>query len=459
MFLGNAEKKGAGGVLGMDLDDRYAQISFCPSGGQKPETLCAETEGEESMIPAVLCRRTDRDVWTYGREALEVSGKGEGVLVDRLLSRALRREQVEAAGEIFDATALLALFIKRSLSLPGGSARGMGHAPLRLEKIDFFMFTFERVDNQVLEMTEKIALLLSLPPDRVSCQSRAESFFYYNINQPPELWRHQCLICDFGGRTLRTLLFEASHHTRPVTVTVSEEEHAGLARELPEKEECQKGEYEAKKPEQEHAEEMDSAFLALFRKLSEGRIIDTVYLIGDGFDGDWYPNTLQAMCQNRRVFRGNNLYSKGACYAGGYKAAQKSGRKTDPEYVYLGRDMLKVNLGLEAERRGEEICFPLLDAGMNWFDAGGECDFLLDTDHAFSLRMSFVNGKKVRQIVVTLSGVPDRPAGTTRIHLTASCPDAETVKLRMEDRGFGEFCPSSGLIWEEQLSIADALKD
>ena len=455
MFLGNSEKKGINGfILGMDLDDRYAQISRWLPGEQKPETLSAEAEGEEYMIPAVLCRRTDRDVWTYGREALQTAERGEGVLVDHLLSSALQGKKVEAGGEIFEATALLALFIKRSLSLLGGTSRGALRGYRGLEKADFFMFTFEKVDRQALEMVERVALLLSLSPERVSCQSRAESFFYYNINQPEELWRHLCMICDFGGRTLKTMLFEANHHTRPATVTVSEEEQASLTRHIPEGKE-----YEVKEPSGEMAEEMDEAFLALFQKLSAGKIIDTIYLIGDGFEGNWYQKTLSALCMNRRVFRGNNLYSKGACYGGGYKAAQKSRQKAGQEYVYLGADMLKVNLGLDAVKRGEDIYFSLLDAGMNWFDARGECDFLLDQDHAFSLRLSPVSGRKARQIVVTLSGVPERPPGTTRIHLTVSCPDAETVKLRMEDKGFGDFFPSSGLAWEESFSLTDVLKD
>ena len=455
MFLGNSEKKGINGfILGMDLDDRYAQISCWLPGEQKPETLSAEAEGEEYMIPAVLCRRTDRDVWTYGREALQTAERGEGVLVDHLLSSALQGKKVEAGGEIFEATALLALFIKRSLSLLGGTSRGALRGYRGLEKADFFMFTFEKVDRQVLEMVERVALLLSLSPERVSCQSRAESFFYYNINQPEELWRHLCMICDFGGRTLKTMLFEANHHTRPATVTVSEEEQASLTRHIPEGKE-----YEVKEPSGEMAEEMDEAFLALFQKLSAGKIIDTIYLIGDGFEGNWYQKTLSALCMNRRVFRGNNLYSKGACYGGGYKAAQKSRQKAGQEYVYLGADMLKVNLGLDAVKRGEDIYFSLLDAGMNWFDARGECDFLLDQDYAFSLRLSPVSGRKARQIVVTLSGVPERPPGTTRIHLTVSCPDAETVKLRMEDKGFGDFFPSSGLAWEESFSLTDVLKD
>ena len=430
MFLGNAGKKGmSGGILGMDLDDWSAQISFWLPGAQTPETI-STGDGEEDRIPAVLCRRTDRDVWTYGKEALETARRGGGVLADRLLSRALAGEQLEIGGEWFEAAALLALFIKRSLSLLGGA--------MRPEKADFFMFTLERVDRQALEMVERIALLLSLPPERVSCQSRAESFFFYNISQPEELWRHSCLICAFGGERLKTLLLEVNRHTRPATVTVAQEEHPELER-------------------QDDREEMDEAFLSIFRSVSDGRIIDTVYLIGDGFAGEWYPKTLAVMCRNRRVFQGNNLYSKGACYGG--KAKRPGGGVSGREYVYLGSDMLRVNVGLLTEKRGKETCLSLLDAGMNWFDARGECEFLLDADHTFTLRLTPVSGKKLREVVVTLSGVPERPPFATRIFLAASCPDAETVRLRMEDRGFGEFFPSSGLAWEESLPLTEVLAE
>lgn len=430
MFLGNAGKKGmSGGILGMDLDDWSAQISFWLPGAQTPETI-STGDGEEDRIPAVLCRRTDRDVWTYGKEALETARRGGGVLADRLLSRALAGEQLEIGGEWFEAAALLALFIKRSLSLLGGA--------MRPEKADFFMFTLERVDRQALEMVERIALLLSLPPERVSCQSRAESFFFYNISQPEELWRHSCLICDFGGERLKTLLLEVNRHTRPATVTVAQEEHPELER-------------------QDNREEMDEAFLSIFCSVSDGRIIDTVYLIGDGFAGEWYPKTLAVMCRNRRVFQGNNLYSKGACYGG--KAKRPGGGVSGREYVYLGSDMLRVNVGLLTEKRGKETCLSLLDAGMNWFDARGECEFLLDADHTFTLRLTPVSGKKLREVVVTLSGVPERPPFATRIFLAASCPDAETVRLRMEDRGFGEFFPSSGLAWEESLPLTEVLAE
>ena len=54
----------------------------------------------------------------------------------------------------------------------------------------------------------------------------------------------------------------------------------------------------------------------MLQKAFENRIITTVYLVGEGFEGGWMKNSLTFMCRGRRAFMGNNLYSKGACYAG-----------------------------------------------------------------------------------------------------------------------------------------------
>ena len=116
----------------MDLDDRSAQISYWLPGEQTPETVSAGG-GEESRIPAVLCRRMDpgcMDLWK-GSAGDGAQRRGHSGGPPALPSAC--REQVEIGGEVFEAAALLALFIKRSLSLLGGS--------LRRKRRIFSMFT------------------------------------------------------------------------------------------------------------------------------------------------------------------------------------------------------------------------------------------------------------------------------------------------------------------------------
>ena len=77
---------------------------------------------------------------------------------------------------------------------------------------------------QILEAVGEAAGLLELPKARVYVIGRAESFFYYNISQPEELWRRDVLLCDFTGSHLRTLLFTANKKTTPVACFVEEKD-------------------------------------------------------------------------------------------------------------------------------------------------------------------------------------------------------------------------------------------
>ncbi len=436
MFLGNSEKKSRqGGLIGIDLDDRYAQISYWIPGAERPETFSQVMGREDTLIPALAALAGDKEAWLYGREAERALAAGEAASAGPLLTMALLGQSVELGGESREGVSLLAMFVGHYLSrLEGAVYAG---------KADMVMFTFERIEAGTVEMVSRLAALLSLAPEQVSCQSRGESFFYYNIHQPRELWLHTCILCDFGGQTLKTRLFAANFHTSPVTVTVREQDYREVSRGWLGT--------ESQEEKERIGQRLSEAFSAAARKMCEGRIVDTIYLIGDGFEGNWYQDALQLLCAGRRVFRGSNLYSKGACY--GARAKSSTAGMEHREFVYLGEDMLKVNLGLEAEKGGEAVCFSLLDAGMNWFDAKGECDFLLGEDRSFSLRLTPLQGKAVKEVIVTLDGVPERPPRTTRIHLSVSCPDARTVKLRMEDKGFGELFPASARVWEERLPL------
>ena len=103
--------------------------------------------------------------------------------------------------------------------------------------------------------------------------------------------------------------------------------------------------------------------------------------------------------------------------------------------------MLKANISLYVEKRGQDSCQPLLDAGTNWYDAKAEIDFLLEEENRFSLRITPLNGGEIRDVEIALTGLPQRPARTTRIHLQIDMADLTTLRLNMEDLGFGEFFP------------------
>lgn len=437
MFLdrkGNDSKlNAAGAVAGYDFGSDTAQISYCLPASDKPETISQIAGEEDFLIPAMLAKRLDRDLWLYGKEAQECAQRGEAQPVTELLQKAAAGEPVEVLGEAYDPVALLSLFLKRTLTLL---------APIiHPDRLQAFVFTVEEVTKPVIEALERAAALLELKAEHIYVIGRAESFFFYNISQPEELWIHDVLVCDFSQPHLKTLLFTVNRRTTPVASFVEEKSWDEVEQIVWTGDETE---------DHRSGMKLDRRFAAAVETLLADRRVSTVYLIGSGFAGEWYQESLQVLCRDRRVFLGNNLYSKGACYAG-KERLNKGG--ISKGYAFLGKDMLKANLGMHVVRRGTDAYLAILDAGVNWYEAQKECEFLLEEKNTFSLRITPLNGKEVREVLVTLNGLPARPARTTRIRMRVDMTDVETVRISMEDLGFGEFFPATHKLWEETFRL------
>ncbi|MDO4293244.1 MAG: DUF5716 family protein [Eubacteriales bacterium] len=439
MFLEKREtKNGIGGaIVGFDLTGKALQMSFLLPGGTQPETLSVpekeRAQGAEPFwIPAALARLTDQDLWLYGGRALEAAKKGEAFLAESLLENAVRKKQVQVGEQLYDGTALLSLFLKRAMSLLPPAVRS--------QKLSALVFSVEEISGRAAETLSEAVALLELAGVQLYVIGRAESFFYYNISQPRELWLRDVLLCDFTGLHLRTLLFTANRRTTPVACLVEEKDWETVRPLL------------AEQPAAEEKEFLDRCFLEAAQKVTEGRETGCVYLIGAGFDGEWYRESLKFLCRERRVFLGSNLYSKGACYAAMQRLVPGG---IAGEYAFLGRDMVKANLGMSGLYRGRETYLPLLDAGVNWYEAGCEREFLLEEKDNFSLRITPLNGGAAREVQVKLAGLPDRPPRTTRIRLRVEMTDVSSVRISMEDLGFGEFFAATHRFWEERLMLEE----
>ena len=410
-----------------------SQISYCYACSDEPQTLSVVAGTEQFSIPTVLCKRRDVGQWFYGKEAIKYAELGEGTLVPNLLSLAKKGSMVEVDGTEFDPVALLTLFVKRSLAL-----LSMVSGP---ENITGIMFTCDDLDHRMIEVLTQMAAGLGLKNKKVYFQSHRESFYYYMLYQPQELWNHQVLLCDYREDYLRIYCLECNKRTTPMVVYIEAEEYKNFVfEEFPIEEYARKQEMESR----------DRRFLEILSACCEGKIISSVYLIGDGFKEEWMEDSLRYLCKGRRVFRGNNLYSKGACLGMKEKlTASELGKK----YVFLGDDKLKANIGMKVLRKGIDSYFALLDAGQNWFDARKECEFILESEPVFELRVTPLNGKDASVVEVSLDELPNRPEKTTRIAMEIFLKDEHTVALRMEDKGFGELFPATGKVWQEEFQV------
>lgn len=404
-------------IVGYDLGDQWSQISFCHFDGEEPRTLSVVAGEEQYDFPTVLCRRREVDQWICGKEAVKLAAEGRGMAVEHLLTLARDGSEVEVGEEKLDPVALLALFIKRSLSL-----LGMNALP---QQIDLMMITVEELDRRTIEVLSQAVSLMQLSAEQISFQSYAESFYHYMLHQPRELWLGEAFVCDYENAGMKTYRLECNKRTTPVVAYVEDREYPQM-------------------------QDDDGMLLNILEENCGERTVSSAYLIGRGFEGDWYQQSLRYLCRGRRVFKGNNLYSKGACFGARAKVIPD---ETEKQYVFLGKDKLQANVGMGALRRGEDSYYALLHAGTNWFEAQKQCEFYLESGNSFSIRVISLTGKESKEIEIILNDLPVRSERATRIRMLITMESGEDVSVTMEDLGFGEIYPATHKIWQEHFKI------
>ncbi|MBQ9866971.1 MAG: hypothetical protein IJM34_08115 [Lachnospiraceae bacterium] len=417
--------------IGIDLSDEFSQVSYS-CGSEEPVTPSLGSGADRLCIPTMLAKKYGESSWSYGEEAMELSAADEAFPVDRLIERARNGRAVEVEAVDYNPVDLLALFIRKCLS------RLYSQAPL--EKVAAIVITVEEPDEQMIAILGRVVKTLRLKSERVFFQSHSESAYHYIMHQARDVRAADVCICDLRSTGLKLTLFSENIQTRPHVVIMQEREYVDF---VPEQLEGVKN-ADGKKYKK------DQEFYQILYGILEGRRVSAVYLLGEGFEGEWCSESLKYICKGRRAFKGNNLFSKGACYGAREKLEPSEEEKMS---VFLGQDKVKANVGMSVMRGGEEAYMALLDAGRNWYDSYKDCELMLEPGDRLDFIITPLNGKNTKIVPMYLTGLPRRQRRATRIHLKLSMLSETKVNVIATDLGFGEIFAPSGLEWESSFSI------
>lgn len=408
-------------VVGYDLSNEYAQISYLSVGDDIAKTISLKPGEEAYNIPLCLFKRSEVNQWFVGNEAVNYSTLEEGQMVEHLWEYALVGDSVEVVGEEFDPISLLLLYIRRTLTLL--------NTEVKKENIKGIMFTVPELTKRAIEVLDMIVALLNLEGIKIGFQGREESIYHYMLRQPSELWQYDVLVYDYDGRDMQSYRFFLNKKTKPMVALVDAAKHTTL--------------------NTSDDEEKDAAFVSVVKNTCDGHIVSCAYLLGDGFEGEWCKDSLRELCRNRRAFRGNNLYSRGACYS---MELLLNPPKT-VQTVFLGGNKLKANIGMEVIRGGEESYLALLNGGENWFDSQKTVELIIDKGNSFVVTITPLDGRNVRNVEISLEGLNDREQKATRIRLEAVMETENDLRINVTDLGFGEFYPASHQLFTRQIPL------
>ncbi|MCI9615793.1 MAG: hypothetical protein HFG93_11660 [Dorea sp.] len=414
----------SGSILGYDLNEKNCQISFYDDTKEEPETL--EASSKNYQIPLILGYHRER--WVYGIEAEQLAAVQEGIVVTDLFEKALRREKVKVGDRRRDAVWLLAKFIRMSLA--------------GFEDIEFITFSVPFTNIDMSKMLKGIGRHLGISKECVCVQDYKESFCQYMFYQPKELWQYESAMFYCDAKEIRAYMLRRLNAVgvkeREMFVTVEEVAHAQMK------------ELAAIYPilNKDKAKDADDRFKTFIQSVFEKKVVSSVYLTGEAFENNWYPNSLKVLCNGRRAFVGNNLYSRGACYTSLRKC-----RGYNDTPTYLDDTKMMEQICLRMRVNGQEGWYPIVSWGTHWYEADGQWEVILEDTSDIEIHVETLAGEELQVETVSLEGLPDRRDYSLRIQIEVLFLDERTCRLSFKDVGFGEFFPASGFHVEKTIHL------
>ncbi len=408
--------------FGLDLGEEITQLSVYSERTQAPESVSLSGQERDYLMPAVICCKETSGEWFAGEEALRVASRGGTELVRGLLERLRRGQEIRLGENFYTPEYLMERYLKRVLNT------------LRLRcgmEITKLAVTVDRLTDELREKLLQIFLGLGLQEDQLVFLTRTECFMYYTIHTKAELWTNDVALFDYDGTRFYYNKLSFARKRRPIAVTADQMDFTEELREHRKPDE----------PDERRAHWFYETAMQLFHK----QYITTVYVTGLGFDGGWAGDALQKLCNGRRVFQGQNLYTKGACYA-----AHMLSKEENEDFVFLTGEMVKESIALRLYQNTKNEFVQLSVAGTPYRQIKKRLRVILDATDELEFFVDDMLQKEPRHEVMILENLLQKENKTTQLELELLYVDRDTPVMRVRDVGFLKE-RSSGRIWEQIL--------
>ncbi|MCC8102013.1 MAG: DUF5716 family protein [Clostridiales bacterium] len=414
-------------ILGIDLNPEYAQVTYWHQSVREPMTLGME---EYTQLAAGL-RQDENGFWSLWDGSFAASEE-ESTDLHRIAGvfRSVEAgETVESNGTVFEPEEILAVYLKQCIA---GLKLLTENTKLQV------MVSVRRLSETLNHVLIESLLRLGIDRRNIYVQDYLSSFFYYTINQKKELWMQDVALITCEEEAIVGYILRIDRSTKPAIARAKQ-----IARQ-PMGDEVRDG-----RSDEEWKKEKDRLFFELLKKLFERRTVTVSYLMGDYFNKSWAIRSIQYLCSGRRAYQGMNLYSMGACYA----AMERAGIRPGGEIIFSGDDMVDRNIGMEMCIRGKENYYPLVNAGVNWYEVHHVCEFIPCGEREIRvISRPMTPGDPVIH-TMRLPGLPKRPDRATRLRMTVYFSSPSACHIDIEDLGFGGLYKSSGLSWSRDILL------
>lgn len=414
-------------ILGMDLCDGSLQLAYRDERGDMVSTSMFTKEVGKYRIPTAICTDPQYKEWYCGQDAGRMKGREGMVYFDRLLERAKEDDGEPALGGLTP-TALLTHFFRMVLTALREKTGG--------RIIKGLTVSMKKEDMAAEPVVRSAFAQLGIEGDRLSVISHPEAFMNYVVSQNKDIWINDVGLFYMSPDAFDFYRLTFGKKQGPVCVVTEKTDLSGYA----DMSVITGGNYA----------DMIPGFKEAISKVINKQVVSALYFTGPGFESNWADEVLKGLCSGRRIFRGQNLFVKGA----GYKARRQFDPVEDEEaFVYIAPDALKSSISLRAYKDGGYEEAILADIGTPFREAAKTVEVIMDGTNELDLIVHNVLKKDFVCAIMTLDNIEERNDRSVKVSISLRFADRDTCVITVRDIGFGEIRETTYRIWEQILKI------
>ena len=404
---------------GLDLSWDTALLSRYNIRTREPEPVCFGKDNQELAMPIILGRGKN-GAWLYGNEAMHAIARGEAEEASSLLKNLLSHTDTTLSGQVYHAEFLMEEYLRYLLMLMRQSGGN---------RISVLALTLAEGAARAESLLEKILVHLGMSKEQLLFLSHTECFMRYIVNMKPDLWMNDAalFVCDDIHFYYDRVYFARKRQKQSV---------------LSERKDFTE-EYYGSGIDTEEAERKSYWFYNMALVQLSSQSINSVFVTGTGFADGWAMEAMKKLCDGWRVFYGQNLFARGACYAA---FMQRSAQ----EYLFLGENMTREDIMLKAYHDAKEQYFGLSEAGSDYRRVKRHLRFILDDTNEVEFLVDHVMRREPLHEVMILDHLMQRENKTLRLELSLFYIDRDTPVIQLRDIGFGRE-RTTHRIWEQLL--------
>lgn len=412
--------------LGLDLCQKNLQLSYYREDKKEPESVRQPNNPETYLFPNVMFYSESEKRWYVGNHVSTARFREEGTIIEDVLGNIDSDNHVVVDGSSYTYEMLLLILLKTHIEEFLGRSKEY--------KLCGIAVALETYHPRVYKVLGRLREELHLEQKAFHILSHENAFFQFVMHQDERIYTNSVAMFEYGSEGMEYYRIDKKHQGNTCIFHIR---HQDMKKEMP---------YTMLF---EDVEQLDHFFADLAKKKMRETYISTVYLTGPGFNETWIEESTKVLCDGRRVFMGQNIYTKGACYYAQFGAFEE-GR----DCVLLSSDSIPFDIGVSiGDREGRNQFYPIAIGGREWYNMKGKVELFLDDTNRIDIVYRDKVSKEMQKEVIEINGLPKRAPKTTKISLEVELYDERMGAIVIRDEGFGKLYPTTNKIYRKDFSV------